>query len=261
MPKVEEAVAVTTVSCSGAEASATSKTLRPSLEKQTAFAKAEGVERLHPTLRNPDYLVLTERRKLLAAWIETLPKEPLQVLDIGGRIQPYRPLLEGRLGTYFAVDPLATQLVNAVAVGEQLPFAAACFDLVICTQVLCYVANPFQVVQEIHRVLKPGGTLLLSSPAIFPKHAEQDRWRFFPSGLQLLLQEFSHLEVAAEGNSVAAICRMVAISLDQYLTDGLLHRLASSLLIPLLNRIGQRFDRLSRGDTRFTTNYSAFARR
>ncbi len=243
------------------EASVTNTSLRPSLEKQTAFAIAEGVERLHPTLRNPDYLVLTERRNLLATWIETLPKEPLQVLDVGGRIQPYRPLLEGRLGTYIAVDPLATKLVDAVAVGEQLPFAAACFDLVICTQVLCYCTNPFGVVQEILRVLKPGGRLLLSSPAIFPKHAEHDRWRFFPSGLQLLLQEFSHVEVVAEGNSVAAVCRVIAVGLDQCLTGGLPHRLASSLLIPLTNRFGRRFDKLNRGDTRFTTNYCAFARK
>jgi len=252
---------VTAVSISGGGAPPKNPIPQYTLEKQTAFAKAEGVARLYPTLRNPDYLVLTERRKLLAAWIETLPKEPLRVLDIGGRIQPYRPLLEGRLGTYIAVDPLATKLVNAVAEGERLPFAAACFDVVICTQVLCYCTNPFGVAQEIHRVLKPGGGLLLSSPAIFPRHAEQDRWRFFPSGLQLLLQEFSHVEIAPEGYSLAAICRMVTVALDQYLTDRLPHRVASSLLIPLVNRIGRRFDKLSSSDTRFTTNYCAFARK
>jgi SAM-dependent methyltransferase len=261
MGEVKETVGVTPVSTSGGEASPTNTSLHPSLEKQTAFAMAEGVNRLRPTLRNPDYLVLTERRRLLATWIETLPKEPLQVLDIGGRIQPYRPLLEGRLGSYTAVDPLATKLVNAVAVGERLPFAAACFDLAICTQVLCYCENPFQVVQEIHRVLKPGGALLLSSPAIFPRHAEQDRWRFFPSGLQQLLHEFSHVEIAPEGYSVGAICRTVTVGLDQYFTSGLPHRLANSLLIPLINRLGRRFDPLSRRDTRFTTNYSAFAKK
>jgi len=258
---VEETSGVTSVSSAGVEASVTNTSLRPSLEKQTAFAIAEGIERLHPTLRNPDYLVLTERRKLLATWIETLPKKPLQVLDIGGRIQPYRPLLEGRLGTYIAVDPLATKLVDAVAVGEQLPFAPVCFDLVICTQMLCYSTNPFEIVKEILRVLKPGGGLLLSSPAIFPKHAEHDRWRFFPSGLQLLLQKFSYVEVAAEDNSMAATCRMIAVGLDQCLTGGLPHRLASSLLIPMMNRIGRRLNKMNCGDTRFTTNYCAFAKK
>ncbi len=252
---------VITVSRPGVELSPTGATLESSLEKQTAFAISAGLERLNPTLRNPDYLVLMERRKLLAGWIERLPKKPLQVLDVGGRIQPYRSLLEGRLKTYFSVDPLPTKLVNAVALGEWLPFAPACFDLVICTQVLCYCENPFQVVQEIHRVLKPGGGLLLSSPAIFPRHAEQDRWRFFPSGLKLLLQEFSHVEIAPEGCSLAAICRTLTVGLDQCPADGLLHRLASSLLIPTVNRIGQRFDKLSRGDTRFTTNYCMFAQK
>ncbi len=250
-----------TVSRPGVELSPTSASSESSLEKQTAFAISAGLERLNPTLQNPDYLVLMERRKLLAGWIERLPKEPLQVLDVGGRIQPYRSLLEGRLKTYFSVDPLATKLVNAVALGERLPFAPACFDLVICTQVLCYCVNPFKVVQEIHRVLKPGGRLLLSSPAIFPRHAELDRWRFFPSGLQLLLQDFSHVEIAPEGYSLAAICRTMTVGLDQYLTNGLLHRLAASLVIPVVNRIGRRFDKLSSSDTRFTTNYCVFAQK
>jgi SAM-dependent methyltransferase len=257
---VNEASVVRAVGYLGEDALA-SANLQPTLEKQTAFAIAEGVERLNPSLRNPDYLVLTERRRLLATWIETLPKEPLQVLDVGGRIQPYRPLLEGRLGTYVAVDPLATKLVSAVAVGEQLPFGSGCFDLVICTQVLCYCTNPALFVKEIHRVLKPAGALLLSTPAIFPKHAEHDRWRFFPSGLQLLLHEFSHVEIAAEGYSLSSICRTLTVGLDQYISNGLPRRLANSVLIPILNQIGQRFDKLSRRDTKFTTNYSVFARK
>jgi SAM-dependent methyltransferase len=230
------------------------------LETQTAFAKGAGIERLDPTLRNPDYLVLTQRRKLLTAWIETLPKKRIRVLDIGGRIQPYRPLLEGRLEAYFAVDPLVTSLVNAVAVGEQLPISAESIDLVISTQMLCYSTNPFQVVDEVLRVLKPGGWFLLTLPAIFPKHAEQDRWRIFPGGLRLLLREFSHLEIEPEGYSVAGICRTVAVAIDQYLTKGM-PRLSTSLLIPMVNRIGRRFDNLSCGDTRFTTNYCAFAQK
>jgi len=235
--------------------------LRPRLEKQTAFARASTIERLNPSLQNPDYLVLIKRRRLLAAWIETLPREPLRVLDIRGRIQPYRPLLQGRLGAYFAVDPLATELVDVVAIGERLPFVDESFDLVICTQVLCYCEDPWQIVSEIRRVLRPGGRLLLSTPAIFPRHAQNDCWRFLPSGLRLLLREFSEMEIAPEGFSVASICRFVAVGLDLYSADGWRHRFVSSLLIPLVNRIGRRFDKLSRADTGFTTNCSVFARK
>jgi SAM-dependent methyltransferase len=44
-----------------------------------------------------------------------------------------------------------------VANGEQLPFADQTFDLVYAHGVVQYTANPLQLVNECHRVLKPGG--------------------------------------------------------------------------------------------------------
>lgn len=254
-------MATTNLCESHVEVAASSSLAGPTFDQQTAFAKAISLERFNPSLRNPDYLVLMSRRKLLSAWIDSLPREPLQVLDIGGRIQPYRPLLEGRLGTYLAIDPLATRLVDALATGEQLPFVAGSFDLVICTQVLCYCEDPFQMIREIWRVLKPDGRLLLSSPAIFPRHAENDRWRIFPAGLRLLPKDFSHVQISPEGLSIASLCRFFAVGFDQSFAGNWLHRPVNSSLVPLINRLGRRFDYLSRGSTRFTTNYSTLARK
>ena len=47
------------------------------------------------------------------------------------------------------------------AVVEKLPFADATFDSVVVTLVFCSVTNPLQGLQEIKRVLKPGGNLLM----------------------------------------------------------------------------------------------------
>jgi ubiquinone/menaquinone biosynthesis C-methylase UbiE len=44
---------------------------------------------------------------------------------------------------------------------EQLPFADAYFDCVVCTLVFCSVDEPLRGLQEIRRVLKPGGKLLM----------------------------------------------------------------------------------------------------
>ena len=44
-----------------------------------------------------------------------------------------------------------------VADGERLPFANNSFDLVFAHGVVQYTANPQQLVEECHRVLKPGG--------------------------------------------------------------------------------------------------------
>lgn len=48
--------------------------------------------------------------------------------------------------------------------GCQLPFASDTFDLVICIEVIEHIADQARVLREIYRVLKPGGTLYLTTP-------------------------------------------------------------------------------------------------
>jgi SAM-dependent methyltransferase len=48
---------------------------------------------------------------------------------------------------------------------EKMPFADAAFGTVLCTEVLEHVPYPDQALREIHRVLRPGGTLIGSVPA------------------------------------------------------------------------------------------------
>jgi SAM-dependent methyltransferase len=234
------------------------------LEQITAaFASDLGRERLNPKLSNPDYLALTGRRNLISAWLQDnlSGNDSLRVIDVGGRIQPYRPLLEGRLRTYIAVDPQVTGLVDAVAVGEDLPFGDESFDLAFCTGVLCYVEDPARVIAEIHRVLRSGGMLLLSVPAFFLFHAETDRWRFFLDSLRMLLKDFSHVEIRAEGYSISGLCWNVAMFLDFFSKNALLRKALKWPLLPAINRIGESFDRWSHGNVAFTHNYSAFARK
>src|SRR5271157_5011465 len=55
--------------------------------------RRESRERLHPSLRNPNWLILRRRRQIFEAGLDRLPARALRALDIGGRLQPYRPLL------------------------------------------------------------------------------------------------------------------------------------------------------------------------
>jgi SAM-dependent methyltransferase len=223
-------------------------------------ANREGRERLHPSLTNPSWLVLRERRKLFVRWFSELPAVPLNVLDLGGRIQPYRALLEDRPARYVAVDLRRTPLVDIIARAEQLPLRANAFDLVICTQVLEYVTDPCAVIDEIYRVLKPGGRLLLSAPAIFPVDSDQDRWRFLPAGLQRLLGEFSRAEICSEGNSVHGLFRSVAIWITFFVKPQLANKALRWTLIPLLNLAGSGFGYLVRSSSdQFAANFSALA--
>lgn len=50
-----------------------------------------------------------------------------------------------------------------------LPFAAASFDLVLCCEVLEHVPDDRRAAAELARVLRPGGTLVVSVPRFFPE--------------------------------------------------------------------------------------------
>ncbi len=81
-----------------------------------------------------------------------------------------------------------------------LTFPDESVGTVICLETLEHVADPLRAVQEMHRVLKPGGVLAISSLMFFPIHAHPwDYWRFTPEGFVLLLKPFETSLVVAQG--------------------------------------------------------------
>lgn len=82
------------------------------------------------------------------------------------------------------------------------------FDCIICTHVLEVVTDPDRFVSELHRLLKPGGVLLLAVPHIlYDTTVCGELWRFTPRGLRsLLVKRFREedIEIRAYGNSLAA---------------------------------------------------------
>jgi SAM-dependent methyltransferase len=217
-------------------------------------------QRLNPSLRDPNYLVLRARRLIFEKWIQGLGSN-LSILDIGGRYQPYRPLFEGRIARYVAVDVDATNLVDVVGNGEALPFVPNSFDVVLSTQVFDYIPRPHAAAGQALSVLRPGGVLLMSVPAFAPRFRDDELWRYLPGGIRTILADFSEVNIVPEISSAGGMVRTLNVGLSS-LSGNALRPIFNWTVCPLLNLLGQLAEsaRLTRND-QFTPNYSVLARK
>ncbi len=92
-------------------------------------------------------------------------------------------------GPYTGLDMRDGPGVDLVGAAERLPWGHNQFDVVVCTEMLEHDPVPWKSVPEMARVLKPGGTLLLTARGIgFPLHEyPSDYWRFTKDAIRLLI--------------------------------------------------------------------------
>jgi len=106
-------------------------------------------------------------------------------------------------------NPNAT-LVADLSRDNDLPDNA--FDCIICTQTLPFIYDLRPAVACLHRILKPGGVLLVTVPGISRVSPEDmarsgDFWRFTTASMQRLFREHfsaAQLDIASYGNVLTA---------------------------------------------------------
>lgn len=121
--------------------------------------------------------------------------------------------------------------------GALLPFQDESFDTVLLLEVLEHVSRPGRVLTEIQRVLRPGGTLLLSMPFLYPLHdAPYDYQRYTSPGLIHALQDVgldpSEPRPRNQGFEVAGL--QCSIACAEALLSALRERRWRLLLAPVL---------------------------
>lgn len=70
------------------------------------------------------------------------------------------------------------------------------YEVVLCSGLLEHVPDPQRLVDELRRIVKPGGRVIISASAVFSFHECPDNYfHFTPYGMKLLLTDFSKVEM------------------------------------------------------------------
>lgn len=208
--------------------------------------------RLHPGLRDPDYLVLKDLF-LLVQRLAVAARG--RVLDYGCGGAPYRGLFE-HCTEYVAADvtpgPQVNLRLGADGLTNEPPES---YDTVLSTQVLEHVGDPDRYLQECRRVLKPGGQLILSTHGMIEEHAcPDDYYRWTSRGLETLVA--NHGFTVVESIRFTAEIRAIVQLLHQFVEHfrcpdravwryslAAVRRLYHAVCVPVLNRLADGLPR------------------
>jgi len=176
------------------------------MKLQKKISKAFRKQRFDPTL--PLGLVLNDSY-LPKRCIRNFVKKGAsyftgKVLDVGCGGKPYQAFFkcESYIGIDLETGDLERNEYNAADFyydGLTIPFGNDSFDQVVSTEVIEHVADPILFMQEINRVLKPGGIVMLTTPFVWHEHGVPfDYQRLTYYGMDNLMKKTGFREVESK---------------------------------------------------------------
>lgn len=119
-----------------------------------------------PSLAAPTYWWYVARARLLEAAVGHFATDARRVLDVGSADGPSVAWLEAsERKVSLDIDPRGLDAGGICGSVTNLPFASESFDLVSAFDVVEHCDPEADALSEIHRVLRPGGIMLMSVPA------------------------------------------------------------------------------------------------
>lgn len=116
------------------------------------------------------------------------------LLDLGCGPRPYRnyyqPVFRRSIGAEHPSSPFPKSEIDIFCLATSIPLEDQSVDTVLCTEVMHDIAEPTEMLNEVFRVLKKDGELILTTPFVTPVvDGIYDHYRYTCYGLEYLLKK------------------------------------------------------------------------
>ena len=184
------------------------------------------------------------------------------ILDVGCGSKPYQRLFVN-CSQYIGLDIEASghdhsnSKVDIFYDGDTLPFQDASIDNLVCFEVLEHVFNFNRLIEEMYRVLRPGGKALITVPFAFPEHEKPfDFFRYTSFGLNKLF-DFNKFTIDHSVKSTSfflSVVQLFIIYIYQ-ISDAKIYKLLIQItLIFPINLLGILLDKVLPDNKNFYSN-------
>lgn len=146
-----------------------------------------------------DYLPINH----LANFIASIPADACAV-ELGSGNRRLTPNI-------INIDLFPFPNVDIVADIARTPLGDASIDYLIIDAVLEHVPEPHKVVDEIHRIMRPGGRIYCLTPFVYPYHGyPHNYFNFSKDALEFLFRNFSSCSVEIARGPTSALTNMIS---------------------------------------------------
>ncbi len=193
-----------------------------------------------------------------------------QILDVGAGSVSTNHSYTQFFPNRHTVDVDPKRMPDTIGDIHKLPFEDGSFGIIVCTEVLEHCHTPHKAISELHRVLKSGGKLILTTRFVYPLHdVPNDYFRFTKYGLQSLFKDWDIIEIVPETNTFSALGALVQrVGFQTVLKGGKLTKGILYLVAAVLDRMNWLIEkefgdigRTSPDDHIMTTGYYVVAKK